>query len=138
MKRRIFIQNITLLTGGLLTACEAPAGIFEPGRKKVKGRVLSNSKGIKDVVVSDGYTVIITDARGKYEIELHPAATNIFISTPSGYAFKNENGISRHYYSLSNINRKHADFELIRLDKDDTEHQFIIWADPQVKNKKDV
>jgi hypothetical protein len=138
MKRRIFIQNITLLTGGLRTACEAPAGIFEPGRKKVKGRVLSNSKGIKDVVVSDGYTVIITDARGKYEIELHPAATNIFISTPSGYAFKNENGISRHYYSLSNINRKHADFELIRLDKDDTEHQFIIWADPQVKNKKDV
>ncbi|HKZ66206.1 MAG TPA: metallophosphoesterase N-terminal domain-containing protein [Chitinophagaceae bacterium] len=103
MKRRIFIQNITLLTGGLLTACHAPAETFEPGRKKIKGQVLSNGKGIKNVVVSDGYTVIATDAKGKYEIEPHAAATNIFISTPSGYAFKNENGIARHYYSLNNI-----------------------------------
>lgn len=139
MKRRIFIQNITLLTGGLLTACHAPAETFEPGRKKIKGRVLSNGKGIKNVVVSDGYTVITTDAKGKYEIEPHPAATNIFISTPSGYAFKNENGIARHYHSLKNISkRKNVDFELDRLDKDDNEHQFIIWADPQVKNQKDV
>src|SRR5688500_12335714 len=132
MKRRIFIQNITLLTGGLLTACHAPAETFEPGRKKIKGRVLSNGNGIKNVVVSDGYTVIATDNKGKYEFEPHAAATNIFISTPSGYDFKSEKGISRHYFSLSNINRKHADFELVRLDKDDTEHQFIIWADPQV------
>src|SRR5687767_4651584 len=139
MKRRIFIQNITLLTGGILTACQATAEIFEPGRKKIKGRVLSNGNGIKNVIVSDGYTVIATDDKGKYELESHAAATNIFISTPSGYEFKNENGISRHYYSLKNItNRKKVNFELVRLDKDDNEHQFIIWADPQVKNKKDV
>ena len=139
MKRRIFIQNMTLLTGGLLTACHAPAGTFEPVKKKIKGRVLSNGAGIKNVIVSDGYTVIATDNKGKYELEPHAAATNIFISTPSGYEFKNENGIARHYHSLKNINnRKNVNFELVRLDKDDAEHQFIIWADPQVKNKKDV
>jgi len=137
MKRRRFIQNITLLTGGLIAACQLPASTLEL-RKTIKGRVRSDKKGVKGVVVSDGYTVIITDNKGRYEFEPHPAATNIFISTPSGYAFENENGISRHYYSLSDINRRHADFELVRLDKDDTEHQFIIWADPQVKNKKDV
>lgn len=139
MKRRIFIQNISLLTGGILTACQAPAEIFEPTRKKIKGQVLSNGTGLKNVVVSDGYTVIITDAKGKYELDPHAAATNIFISTPAGYEFKNENGISRHYHSLKNIrNRRNVDFDLIRLDKDDAEHQFIIWADPQVKNQKDV
>ena len=139
MKRRIFIQNISLLTGGILTACQAPAEIFEPGRKKIKGRVLSNGNGIKNVIVSDGYTVIATDNKGKYELEPHAAATNIFISTPSGYEFKNENGISRHYHSLKNIRtRRNLDFELIRLAKDDAEHQFIIWADPQVKNQNDV
>lgn len=139
MKRRLFIQNMTWLTGGLVVACHTPAETFEPGKKKIKGRVLSNRKGIKGVVVSDGYTVIVTDDKGRYEMEPHTAATNIFISTPSGYAFKNENGIARHYYSLKNIsNRKNADFELVRLDKDDYEHQFIIWADPQVKNQKDV
>lgn len=138
MKRRRFIQNISLLAGGLVTAYQLPSSAFEI-RKKIKGKVLSDGKGVKGVVVSDGYTVIATDNKGKYEFEPHAAATNIFISTPSGYAFKNENGISRHYHSLKNItNRKNVDFELTRLDKDDAEHQFIIWADPQVKNKKDV
>ena len=33
-------------------------------------------------------------------------------------------------------NKDGFDFELTPLLKDDDEHQFIIWADPQVKNKK--
>jgi hypothetical protein len=137
MKRRRFIQNITLLTGGLVTAGQLLASTFE--RKNIKGRVRSNNKGVKGVVVSDGYTVITTDNKGRYEFEPNPAATNVFISTPSGYAFKNQNGISRHYHSLKNTtNRNNIDFDLVRLDKEDTEHQFIIWADPQVKNQKDV
>jgi hypothetical protein len=138
MKRRVFIQNITLLTGGVLAACRVSATTLEK-RKKIKGQVSSNGTGIKNVVVSDGYTVIVTNNKGKYELEPHAAATNIFISTPPGYAFNNEKGISRHYYSLKNImNRKHVDFELVPLDKDDMEHQFIVWADPQVKNQNDV
>ncbi len=138
MKRRSFIQKITWLSGGVIASSWIPVNALDAG-KKIKGRVISNNKGIKNVVVSDGYSVIVTDSKGRYEIEPHPAATNIFISTPSGYAFKNENGISRHYHSLKNITtKKNLDFELTRLDKDDTEHQFIIWADPQVKNKSDV
>jgi hypothetical protein len=31
---------------------------------------------------------------------------------------------------------KKADFELTSLGKNDNDHQFVIWADPQVKNKK--
>lgn len=140
MKRRLFIQNMTWLTGGVITARHVPVdtGIFEPG-KKIKGKVTAAGKGIKDVVVSDGYSVIVTDSKGKYELEAHPAATNIFISTPSGYEFKNENGIARHYQTIKNIsNRKKVDFELVALNRDDNEHQFIIWADPQVKNQKDI
>ena len=34
--------------------------------------------------------------------------------------------------------KNRLDFDLVPLDQDDNEHQFIIWADPQVKNKKDV
>lgn len=80
-----------------------------------------------------------TDARGRYAFDLHPQAVNLFISTPAGYAFKNEKGISRHYYPLSQLNsNKPVNFELTPLGKDDSAHQFIIWADPQVKNTKDV
>ncbi len=138
MKRRLFIQNMSWLTGGLVTACHVPAETFEPG-KKIKGQVLAGTRGVADVVVSDGYSVILTDSKGKYELEPNPAATNIFISTPSGYAFNTENGIARHYHAIKDIgNRKKVNFELVRLDHDDNEHQFIIWADPQVKNKSDV
>lgn len=128
---------MTWLTGGFVTACQLPADTFEAG-KKIKGRVTANGKGIKDVVVSDGYTVITTDVKGRYELIPHPAAGNIFISIPSGYEFNNQNGIARHYHSLSTIDRRNADFELISLNKNDNEHQFVIWADPQVKNQKDV
>ena len=129
---------MTWATGALITACHTPADTFEFG-KKIKGQVSALGQGLKNVVVSDGFTVTVTDSKGKYEIETNPAATNIFISTPSGYAFKNENGISRHYYPISSIgNRKKVDFELVKLDLDDTDHQFIIWADPQVKNDLDV
>ncbi len=140
MKRRIFIQNISWLTGGLLTACHVRADgeLFESG-KKIRGTVRAAGKGLKDVVVSDGYSVILTDSKGRYELETHAAASNIFISTPSGYAFNHENGIARHYHRIEHIsNRKKVDFELVTLDRDDNEHQFIIWADPQVKNQKDI
>jgi len=139
MNRKKFLQQAALLTGGLITASHLPGqSLFEP-KRKLKGRVLSNGKGVKAVTISDGYNVVITDSNGKYEFNPHPEATAVFISTPSGYDFKNQNGISRHYRLLKDLNLKRpVDFNLIPLDKNDNEHQFFIWADPQVKNDKDV
>jgi hypothetical protein len=138
MQRRRFLRNIIWLTGGVLTAGHLPvAAAFSKG-KKIKGQVLSNGKGVKGVVISDGYSVVITDNKGKYELEPDPAAVNIFISTPSGYAFAHEQGIARHYHALRGNNKKDLDFNLVKLEGNDHEHQFIIWADPQVKNEKDV
>ena len=139
MQRRIFIRQISWLTGGLILADQVPASAFAGKDNKIKGQVLSNGKGVKNVVVSDGYSVVATDSKGKYELEIHPAAVTIFISTPSGYAFKNEKGIARHYQAVKDIKaKKPVNFDLVRLDRDDQEHQFVIWADPQVKNADDV
>lgn len=127
------------LTAGLLAAPFMPVKAFVGSNKKIKGSVLVKGKGIKGVVVSDGYSVVVTNAAGKYEMELHPDAAAIFVSTPAGYAFAHENGVARHYKMVGDINtRKAVNFELKPLLKDDTDHQFIIWADPQVKNEKDV
>jgi hypothetical protein len=136
IKRRIFIRQLGALTGGLLLATNDLLALS--AGKKIKGQVLSNGKGVKNVVVSDGYSVVTTDSKGKYEFEPNTAATTIFISTPAGYAFSNEAGIARHYHPINEVNDKKTDFELIGLDKNDNEHQFIIWADPQVKNDSDV
>ena len=62
--------------------------------------------GIANVVVSDGYHVVRTDKKGKYELDIHAEAVAVFVSTPSGYAFTNQKGISRHYHLLKDINPK--------------------------------
>ena len=138
MKRRVFVKNIAWLTGGLIACKNIPAQeLFY--RRPIKGAVFSGGKGIKDVVVSDGYSVVITDSKGKYELTPHPEAASLFISTPSGYEFINEKGITRHYRLLQHAaSENEVNFELTRLNKNDDEHQFIIWADPQVKNANDV
>lgn len=139
MQRRKFIQQTAWLTGGLLVAGQLPASIFRNKKQAIKGRVTVSGKGLKNVVVSDGFTVMATDNKGHYEFELHPDATAIFISTPAGHAFLHEKNIARHYRLVKDINaKKNIDFELKALDSSDNEHQFFIWADPQVKNEKDV
>jgi len=139
MQRRKFIQHTAWLAGGLLIAGQLPASAMTGKGKKLKGRVRSRDKGVKGVVVSDGYSVVMTDDKGKYEFEPNALAGAVFISTPAGYAFKNENGICRHYRLIKDVNlKKSVDFDLVPLGKDDTTHNFIIWADPQVKNEKDV
>lgn len=138
MQRRKFLQSLGLLTGGIALT-HAPAYSFAQKSKELKGFVLSNGKGIKDVVVSDGYSVVVTDKKGKFELKPHANAIAIFISTPAGYAFKNTNGIVRQYVALNELtSKKNVNFELVPLGVNDDEHQFLIWADPQTKNASDV
>jgi hypothetical protein len=139
MLRRRFLQSLVVLTGSVLGAGYLPAQAGVGEKKKLKGKVVSGGRGIKGVVISDGYNVVVTGDNGKYEFEPHSLARTIFISTPAGYAFKNQNGIARHYRHMSETRSKRSlIFELEPLEKNDNEHEFIIWADPQVKNNQDV
>ena len=140
MKRKEFLGYIAKSAGFVFVSANFPAAKYLlDGQKEVKGTVTSNGKAVQGVVVSDGYTVVQTDKKGRFEIEPDAAAKAIFISTPAGYAFTNQNGISRHYTLTKDLAAdKRINFELQALDKDDNDHQFIIWADPQVKNDKDV
>ncbi|MDB5206865.1 MAG: metallophosphoesterase, partial [Flavisolibacter sp.] len=104
MQRRKFIQNIAFLTGGLISGSYLPAKAFFVKGEKIKGQVTSKGKGLKDVIISDGYTVVATDKKGKFEMEPHPDALALFMSTPSGYAFIEENGIARHYRLIQEMN----------------------------------
>lgn len=138
MQRRKFITSLAWLTGGVLIGKTLP--VFSAATdKKIKGFVLAKGKGVANVVISNGYDVVLTNQKGAYELPARREAQFIFLSTPAGYAFTEEKGISRHYHTLKNVNtKKNLNFNLTALDKNDEEHQFIIWADPQVKNDKDV
>ena len=69
MKRRKFIASMGWLTAGMLVAPLSPVKAFTRDQKKIKGSVQVKGKGLKNVVVSDGYSVVTTDASGKYEME---------------------------------------------------------------------
>lgn len=139
MQRRQFLRNIAWLTGGLLITGCTPAKVLMGDGQSLRGRVLSKKKAVFNAVVSDGYNVVTTNKKGEFEFTPHPEAVSIFISTPSGYEFANENGISRHYRLLQEENvNKEIIFELVPLSVSDNEHQFLIWADPQVAHAKDV
>ncbi len=139
MHRRAFLQTMAWLTGGFMVSRCTPARVLLEDGKTIKGSVISASRGIRNVVVSDGYTVMETGRNGRFEFKPHPDAVSIFISTPPGYEFNNENGIAKHYRLLQDVDlNQDIIFDLIPLTVDDREHEFIIWADPQVANAKDV
>lgn len=139
MQRRSFLTNMMWLTGGALLVKGQPATAQQPEGKNLKGKVHSKGRPLPNVVVSDGYSVVVTDQKGRYELTPHAEAIAVFISTPAGYAFENERGIARHYRMLKGLKgKKVVDFDLMPLVRNDDEHQFVIWADPQVKTAKDV
>lgn len=136
MKRKAFLQNIGLITGGAFISLKTNAFTKLNRADTISGVVKEGAKGIKNVVISDGFSVVLTDENGKYTITPNAKATNIFMSTPAGYEFKTNYNIAKQYEKLGA--RNEYDFLLTKLSKDDKNHHFIIWADPQIRNKKDV
>src|SRR5687767_15370646 len=113
MQRRKFLHRIAWLSGGFLIAGHLPVNLLNETRKKLKGRVITKGKGLANVIVSDGFSVVATDHSGKYELEPNANASAIFVSTPAGYAFKQEKGFARHYYLLADFTSERVpDFNL--------------------------
>lgn len=136
MNRRSFIQSLGFITGSAFISLQTNAFDQLARNKIVQGRVSDGRKGIARVAISDGYNVVLTDVNGNYSIEVNDKATNLFMSTPSGYEFKTDYHVARQYETLGSRNT--YDFKLQALKRNDNKHNFIIWADPQVKTKKDV
>jgi hypothetical protein len=135
MQRRAFLYNLFWLSGGLVASCNKRLNLLKTDGNFVKGKVTANGKGLENVIVSDGFSVVKTGRNGNYELQLTSASEHVFVSVPSGYAFPHQNNIAAHYTVVGSNN---YDFELIALTKNDHQHKFMIWADPQVKNEKDV
>ncbi|MGY5254887.1 outer membrane protein assembly factor BamB family protein [Sphingobacterium spiritivorum] len=67
-----------------------------------------NEKGMGNIVVSDGYEIVKTDASGKFDIKPHEKARFLFITVPSGY----KAGKS-HYIKLSKAEETY-DFGIVK------------------------
>lgn len=136
MNRKSFLQSLGFIAGSAFISLKTDAFSKLHREKTISGKVTEKGKGIANVVISDGFSVVRTNSKGQYTISLDDKATNLFMSTPSGYEFKTNANIAKHYETLGS--RNEYDFMLTRLKRNDNKHNFIVWADPQVRTKDDV
>jgi C terminal of Calcineurin-like phosphoesterase/N terminal of Calcineurin-like phosphoesterase/Calcineurin-like phosphoesterase len=137
MNRRIFLERAGLLATGMVVSLKSNAFNQLTHGNTITGRVTDGKNAVANAVLSDGFFVVKTDVNGRYSINLSDKSEFLFLSTPSGYDFKTDVGsINRQYENLGA--RNEINFVLKKLRQNDDKHHFIIWADPQVKNKKDV
>lgn len=92
---------------------------------------------IEGVVVTDGYTVVATDAEGKYAFNRHTEAAYVYYSIPAEYRIPLRQGHPCFYKKLTDA--KEYDFVLHPL-KGGKEDKFrlVMVADPQCQNLRHV
>ncbi|MCM1449805.1 MAG: calcineurin-like phosphoesterase family protein [Clostridiales bacterium] len=101
---------------------------------KLSGRVISDGKGVAGVPVTDGTTIVTTDSKGNYKLEAASDAKYVYITLPDGYVVPMQGGTPVLYAEIQpdkGDKFKH-DFNLVKSDRDMTDHILFVMADPQV------
>lgn len=105
----------------------------------VNGKVTDEKgKGISGVKITDGRIFAVTDDAGNYSIETLSNCDYVYYTNPSGYII-NRNGVLPDFYKKIDKNKtlQTVNFILTKDPKEQKEHNFIVWGDPQVYMKEE-
>lgn len=103
-----------------------------PRTIELYGSVQSAGRGIADVAVTDGYTIVQTDSKGNYRLTSTPAAEFVYLTVPDGYEVPTEQGTPKIYHNISADEMQRYDFTLQCSKANAEHHRLLIIADPQV------
>ena len=87
--------------------------------------------------MSDGLNTVQTDAKGRFAMDADNDSRFVFISTPSGYVSATLKGKTLFYKEISKSTKSY-DFLLEKNAKDDTNHNLIVIADPQISERSEL
>ncbi len=110
----------------------------------IKGTVRDdNGRALAGVVVSDGLNTVVTDSKGRFRMAADDDSRFVFISTPSGYissTLKMDSSIGSEYLFYKEIKEdvKSYDFKVRTNPSDDTNHNIIVIADPQISDRDEL
>jgi len=97
---------------------------------RVRGRVTAGRRGIGGVAVTDGVTIVPTNADGSFELLADRAQPFVYLSVPAGYRIPTHaTGTAAFYRPLAG----RADFALEPLDGGDDRHAVLLLADTQTQ-----
>ena len=102
------------------------------GRSTVSGTVNCGGVPVAGAAVSDGYSVVKTDAQGRYSIDANPSARFVFISTPSGYETARAEGdiLPGNFRAIDPKTSCTVDFQLRSVDQ--SRYTLFVMADSHV------
>lgn len=125
-----------------LTACMSCCGAFAAGAwgmsETVGGRVTCDGRPLADVVVSDGFNCVVTDADGSYSLQKNDRANYITVSTPAGYLPPVDENLRPLFYLPVEEGRADYSFGLVKNPVDDNRHVFMTQADVQVVSEEEL
>ena len=104
----------------------------------ISGSVTCGKKPLAGVVISDGFNCTVTDAQGHYTLQKNDRATNITVSTPSGYLPPVDEFNRPMFFIPVEEGRNDYSFTLKKNPKDDKQHVFLAQADIQVVNEDEL
>ena len=121
--------RLVVLLAALVVALSASAQMNISG-------VLRDTSGrpIEGVTVSDGFTCVVTDAKGRYKMKTSSDAVHVFYSIPSAYKVSEKDGHPDFYKTLSK-DVKTYDFTLAPLETVERNFRLVMVADPQAQCK---
>lgn len=127
MLKRIFALSVlAAVTGSGLIAGNIRGSVKDTEGKPVAG-----------VVVSDGLNTVVTDGKGQWKMDADKDSRFVFISTPAGYISSTLKGQTLFYKEIGD-DVKRYDFIVRKNPLDDTNHNLIVIADPQISDREEL
>lgn len=147
--RRLFLKQAGLTAASLLVAEQILANPYRPLTRllsaadpiRIRGIVRSRGKGIPNVAVTDGRSVVRTAADGTFVIRSTSLQEFVSVSIPSGYSIsKNPTGTALLYQPIlpGKDGEMTAQFDIAQLAVSDARHAFFQLADPQTLDDADM
>ena len=121
------MKRILLIAASLFVALTASA------QMKISGTLKDTAgKGIEGVTVSDGFSCVVTDAKGRYKMTTSSDAVHVFYSIPSAYKVNVKDGHPDFYQRLDKSVKRY-DFTLTPNPTEEKAFRLIMVADPQAQ-----
>jgi hypothetical protein len=157
MDRRIFIKNslyggFGLVTASLLSCSKDPdnnpvdpslthpAITPQPGMDLYGSLIDQHGKPVAGVTVSDGYSCVLTDENGIYQMKKNAQAKVVFYSTPADCAVNETGKVSRAaaFFAAITQGSKRYNFNLERRTDVENDFTLVCIGDPQVTSDADI